>query len=516
MDLDMDGAGPGGDRMDIDMDDVQLSQYVLTPEEARATEGDRKLPRMRLAFGRDALDGSGEGGVPGFLLPGGLARIVSHLRDACGMRGADAVFCDIGCGQGRPLLAVMEAAPCLGGVVGFDIDRNVLRVADVALNKFQSLAWTGKRYEQRGENGERGGDPSPPAHLVHADFERLTNLGDLERLTNLGRATHAYCFCFGMPPTVLKHLFRVCAHSPSLRFLVLVYKRAAGDHAWDVVGQLNDAGVDCHHFERADGKSELQMPGGTMPRGCCVTMSERGREVLLAAAAGEVACDGGACADLELPSVAGGAGSDGAPLFNSYETSGIHLIENAISVEASTVAAIRQSNFNEHGIAGDRTRQQTKSCQNQWCKRLIEQQVAVLREHGHLRTSAKYGEKEKEVHMMRGLLSLETEGYDETAVEPQEGDQEEHTDQSVEVLQGMADVDKPSSTMYAIQDGTRLRIKPLDGDWVTLWLKPGDLLVFRGDVCHHGMGYAGKNYRVHAYLYPPGYKPGPSSLHPCP
>jgi len=140
----------------------------------------------------------------------------------------------------------------------------------------------------------------------------------------------------------------------------------------------------------------------------------------------------------------------------------------------------------------------------------------VLRNRGHLRTSAKYGGREKGFEKMRALLSLDTEGYDETAVERQEGDQEEHTDQSVEVLQGMADVDKPSSTMYAIQDGTRLRIKPLDGDWVTLWLKPGDLLVFRGDVCHHGMGYAGKNYRVHAYLYPPGYKPGPSSLHPCP
>jgi hypothetical protein len=103
----------------------------------------------------------------------------------------------------------------------------------------------------------------------------------------------------------------------------------------------------------------------------------------------------------------------------------------------------------------------------------------------------------------------------ETAVEPQEGDQDAHTDESIEVLQRMADVDKPHSTMYAIQDGTRLRIKPLDGDWVTIWLKPGDLLVFRTDVCHHGMGYACENYRVHAYVYPPGYKRGPSSLHPC-
>jgi hypothetical protein len=317
-----------------------------------------------------------------------------------------------------------------------------------------------------------------------------------------------------MPPTVLKHLFRVCAHSPDLRFLVLVYKRAAGDHAWDVVGRLEDAGVNCYHFERADGKSELQMPGGTVPRGCCVQISEHVREVRQAAA-GDVGCDGGQCGDLELASVADGAGGGGAPLFSSYETSGIDLIKNAIPVDASTVAAIQQSNFDERGINGDPTRQQTKSGQHVWCKRLAKQQADVLRSRSHLRTSGTYGGREKEVVRMRGLLSLVTEGYDETAVESQEGDQIDHTGESVEVLQRMADEDKPLSTMYAIQDGTRLRIKPLDGDWVTIWLKPGDLLVFRGDVCHRGMGYACENYRVHAYVYPPVYKPGPSSLHPC-
>lgn len=217
------------------------------------------------------------------------------------------------------------------------------------------------------------------------------------------------------------------------------------------------------------------------------------------------ACTGGDGMDVDM---------DGVQL-SPYETSGIRLIENAIPVEASTVAAIQQSNFDKDGINRDPTRQQTKSGQYEWCKRLMKQQTIVLRDHGHLRTSTTYEGKEKTVMRMRGLLSLETEGYDETAVEPQEGDQEEHTDESVEVLRGMADVDKPLSTMYAVEDGTRLRIKPLDGDWMTIWLKPGDLLVFRGDVCHHGMGYAKKNYRVHAYVYPPGYKPGPSSLHQC-
>ena len=140
--------------------------------------------------------------------------------------------------------------------------------------------------------------------------------------------------------------------------------------------------------------------------------------------------------------------------------------------------------------------------------------TGVLREHGHLDTSEQY-EGEKEVHKMRALLSLETAEYDEAATEQQEGDQAPHTDEPTVRLQNMKDVDKPLSVVYSIQDGTRLRIKPLDGEWMIIRLKPGDMLVFRGDVCHNGLGYASENYRVHAYIYPPGYT-STSALHPCP
>ena len=82
---------------------------------------------------------------------------------------------------------------------------------------------------------------------------------------------------------------------------------------------------------------------------------------------------------------------DDAPLFSPYETSGVDLIENAIPVDASTAAAIQQSNFDERGINGDPTRQQTKSGQHGWCKRLAKQQADVLRSRGHLHTSGTYG-----------------------------------------------------------------------------------------------------------------------------
>jgi hypothetical protein len=122
---------------------------------------------------------------------------------------------------------------------------------------------------------------------------------------------------------------------------------------------------------------------------------------------------------------------------------------------------------------------------------------------------------EKKLHKMRALLSLERAGYDDTATEAQEGDQKPHTDEPTDKLRKMADVDKPLSVFYAIEGSTRIRIKPLDGEWMTIHLKPGDMLVFRGDVCHCGLGYASVNHRVHAYVYPPGYS-SPSSLHPCP
>jgi len=205
----------------------------------------------------------------------------------------------------------------------------------------------------------------------------------------------------------------------------------------------------------------------------------------------------------------------GSAAGDAFETSGIELIQNAIPVEASTVDSIHEREyFDEDGINGDRKRLQTKSSNRDWCRRLKNQMTGVLREHGHLRTSEQY-EGEKELHKMRALLSLETAGYDEAATEPQEGDQAPHTDEPTVRLQNMKDVDKPLSVVYAIQDGTRLRIKPLDGEWMIIRLKPGDMLVFRGDVCHNGLGYASENYRVHAYIYPPGYT-STSALHPCP
>lgn len=58
------------------------------------------------------------------------------------------------------------------------------------------------------------------------------------------------------------------------------------------------------------------------------------------------------------------------------------------------------------------------------------------------------------------------------------------------------------SAILAVEESS-LRIKPFGQDWQTVKLSRGDLLVFRGDVCHHGMGYDKVNVRVHFFIDSP-------------
>ena len=242
-----------------------------TEEEARATDGPRYLPRMRASYGKDALDGSGIGGVPGFLQPAGMALIVRHLRDRCRMRGPNAIFCDVGCGQGRPMLAALEASPRLGGVLGLDVDPTVLLLARAAFDKFARLRWTGGGYVLA------DAPIDAPRHCLAR--------ADIAGLEDLGCVTHAYCFCYGMPGELIAHLLRVCAATRTLRYLVLVYKPAAGDFAKAFVEAVH-ARTPCHFFRKEDGRSALGMPGGTVPHGCCIRVSDAVRALMREAAEG--------------------------------------------------------------------------------------------------------------------------------------------------------------------------------------------------------------------------------------
>jgi len=214
--------------------------------------------------------------------------------------------------------------------------------------------------------------------------------------------------------------------------------------------------------------------------------------------------------------VAGGVG--GSTALDPIHHVGYVLIRNAIPVDPAQATAIRNSNFDDadgglpnENFKRDGTRLQTKSTKHEWCRTLSAQQAEVLRRHRLLATSDC---REKLVVKMRALKSVPTDGYDESSTAPQTGDQGEHTDESVERMSKMEDQDKPLATLYAIERGTRLRIRSLNGEWEIITLEPGDLLVFRGDACHNGLGYAHQNIRVHAYVHPQGFK-STSELHGC-
>lgn len=203
---------------------------------------------------------SGFKGVPGYLLPKGLSVIMTHLRDRCRMRGSGSVFCDVGCGEARPLMAALEASPRIRGAVGIEIDETTLLVAESNLDRFSRLRWDGDRYVWTEQQ-------TVPACLVN---------GDMKHVRDLGCVTHAYCFCFGMPPDVLLHLFRLVARTDSLRYVVLVYKNEAGDLARELLSLIRRWVPAAVHDFVSDGRSQLAMPGQVV-HGSVVRLSDAAR-----------------------------------------------------------------------------------------------------------------------------------------------------------------------------------------------------------------------------------------------
>jgi hypothetical protein len=117
---------------------------------------------------------------------------------------------------------------------------------------------------------------------------------------------------------------------------------------------------------------------------------------------------------------------------------------------------------------------------------------------------------------MHAIMSLPTEGYDETGTHWQPGDQHPHIDEYPAKMTGVRNEDMPLSVIVAFMPNTRLRVLSR-GVWCVVVMQPGDVLFFRGDLCHHGVGYASLNVRVHCHLYAKFYTPfRPISIHACP
>ena len=69
----------------------------------------------------------------------------------------------------------------------------------------------------------------------------------------------------------------------------------------------------------------------------------------------------------------------------------------------------------------------------------------------------------------------------------------------------------PLLVLAAFMDDTRLCLRDLGGTWHIVRLQPGDVLIFRGDILHFGLGYTVWHYRVHAHIRPANYT-GPMGL----
>ena len=205
---------------------------------------------------------------------------------------------------------------------------------------------------------------------------------------------------------------------------------------------------------------------------------------------------------------------------------GFDVLKAELLVEPGRVEAIQRSKYDTNGLPSgpdpngprDPRRQQTIDASGtaKWNQELRPRLAGCLRARRMLACSS----GEKEIVKMRAIKSLLTPGYDAENVDPQEGDQEAHADEDLaglaRYMDGKSLKDMPLSVIVALMPGTRLRIRRLDTHkWVVVHLEPGDVLVFRGDVCHNGLGYASENVRLHAYVYPSDHKPGASSINSC-
>ena len=127
----------------------------------------------------------------------------------------------------------------------------------------------------------------------------------------------------------------------------------------------------------------------------------------------------------------------------------------------------------------------------------------------------------KRFNRINAIMSLPLHGYDPSKTDWQPGDQgvpssPGHIDEAINKMHGLHDADIPLSVMVAFMPNTRLRVRPFGSaaHWHVVVMQPGDVLFFRGDLVHHGVGYNDMNARVHCHLYERNSAPAwPISIH---
>ncbi len=238
--------------------------YSPSPEERRATETSlRQLPRVRRTVEH-------VGPLP-IAHPdsGSLAAIMVHLRDECVMRGANAVFCDVACGGGQAVFAAAEVSPRMSGSVGLDSDKASLISAQNNATRFQQVWWNGSQYYATSHANPVPED-TPSLNLVYRD---------LRELDSLGCSTHVYACCRSLPEGGTDHLLRLCAATPTLRYLTLVYDEAEGGVAHEFVKAAKEVTTRVHSFVDDRGRTQLKANGEAV-HGCVIRVRSRVRQML--------------------------------------------------------------------------------------------------------------------------------------------------------------------------------------------------------------------------------------------
>lgn len=173
---------------------------------------------------------------------------------------------------------------------------------------------------------------------------------------------------------------------------------------------------------------------------------------------------------------------------DKLHTRGFVVFRNAFEVDNSTLTEVYETRFNAifNGVAqnGELT-YDGKRLQGtgEWRNKLKRQLNRFLWDKAILSEDRRMAE----LYALRSL--------------PNCGLQPRHTDSAPEKsLQEQAPDDVPLALIYALENNTRLKVWPFDGDFCVINLKKGDMVVFRGDMAHCGFEYKVMNTRIHAYI----------------
>lgn len=145
-------------------------------------------------------------GIAGSITVGSLHKVMKIMARKCSFN-RESVFCDLGAGNGRPVLHVAVCGRVLSSH-GYELDEDTVHL------RYKSMLEKCRQHELIGPMLKQ-----PLPYVVQGDFTKLQQLVCQE--TGLP-VTHMYSFCEGMPQQTVKGIARLVRNTPSLQGVALV------------------------------------------------------------------------------------------------------------------------------------------------------------------------------------------------------------------------------------------------------------------------------------------------------